>query len=77
MGIIPATGSQVSMGRISRSLGISPSYPPSAGANISLNGTLGGQRSLATTPISNIGGGTQTRESTDFGGLTTPQDYPS
>jgi len=77
MGIIPATGSQVSMGRISKSLGISPSYPPSAGANIRLNQTLGGQRSLAVTSISNIASGSATRESTDFGGLTTPQDYPS
>lgn len=77
MGIIPATGSQVSMGRISRSLGISPSYPPSAGANIRLNGTLGANRSLAVTSISNIPSNTQTKESEDFGGLTTPQDYPS
>jgi hypothetical protein len=77
MGIIPSTGSEVSMGKISRSLGISPSYPPSGGANISLNGTLGGQRSLATTTISNIGASTVTKESADFGGLTTPQDYPT
>lgn len=75
MGVIPSTGSQVSMGKISKALGISGTYPPTS--STSLNGTLGGQRSLATTTISNIGAGAATKESADFGGLTTPQDYPS
>lgn len=75
MGVIPATGSEVSMGRISRALGLTGAYPPPAGSNIKLNGTLGINRSLATTNISNIASGSSTEESGDFGGLDTPNTY--
>ena len=75
MGQIPATGSEVSMGRISRALGLTGAYPPPAGSNIKLNGTLGINRSLATTNISNIASGSSTEESGDFGGLDTPNTY--
>jgi hypothetical protein len=75
MGFIPATGTQVTMGRISRALGITGGFPPPAGSNIRLNGTLGMNRNLATTPISAIPSGSITRQSTDFGGLDTPNDY--
>jgi len=75
MGQIPATGSEVSMGRISRALGLTGAYPPPAGSNIKLNGTLGINRSLATTNISNITSGSSTEESGDFGGLDTPNTY--
>lgn len=75
MGIIPATGTEVSMGRISRALGTTTSYPPPNGSNIKLNGTLGINRSLANTNISNITSGSSTEESGDFGGLDTPNPY--
>lgn len=75
MGIIPATGTEVSMGRISRALGLTGAYPPPAGSNIKLNGTLGINRSNAISPITDIPTGSQTEESADFGGLDTPNPY--
>ena len=75
MGIIPSTGTEISMGRISRALGTTSAYPPPAGTNIKLNGTLGINRSNATTNISNIVSGSSTEESSDFGGLDTPNLY--
>ncbi len=75
MGVIPSTGSEVSMGRISRALGTTNAYPPPAGSNIKLNGTLGINRSNAITNISDIVSGSSTEESGDFGGLDTPNTY--
>jgi hypothetical protein len=74
MGQIPATGSEISMGRISQALGTTAGFP-TAGANVGLNNTLGRNRSLATTVISNIASGATTSESSDFGGLDTPNAY--
>lgn len=75
MGVIPATGTEISMGRISRALGTTSAYPPPAGTDIKLNGTLGINRSLANTTIPNIISGSSTEESSDFGGLDTPNTY--
>lgn len=75
MGVIPSTGSEVSMGRISRALGTTNAYPPPLGSNIKLNGTLGINRSNAITNISDIVSGSSTEESGDFGGLDTPNTY--
>jgi hypothetical protein len=75
MGIIPATGTEISMGRISRALGTTSAYPPPAGTDIKLNGTLGINRSNAITNISDIVSGSSTEESGDFGGLDTPNNY--
>ena len=75
MGVIPATGTDISMGRISRARGTTSAYPPPAGTNIKLNGTLGINRSNATTNISDIVSGSSTEESSDFGGLDTPNTY--
>ena len=75
MGVIPATGTEISMGRISRALGTTSAYPPPAGTDIKLNGTLGINRSNATTNISDIVSGSSTEESSDFGGLDTPNTY--
>ena len=75
MGVIPATGTEISMGRISRALGTTSAYPPPAGADIKLNGTLGINRSNAITNISDIVSGSSTEESGDFGGLDTPNTY--
>lgn len=68
MGIIPATGTEVSLGKIAKAYGIIGTYPPSAGANLDLNADLG--------PELSIPGGSQTDMSEDFGGQTTPNDYP-
>jgi hypothetical protein len=75
MGIIPATGTEISMGRISRALGTTSAYPPPVGTDIKLNGTLGINRSNAITNISDIVSGSSTEESSDFGGLDTPNTY--
>lgn len=78
MGLIPATGSTISMGRVHRAFGLSPGYPPAAGSNIGLNSTLGANRSPPrTTGTTAIPGGTQTGLSQDFGGITTAEDYPA
>ena len=63
MGVIPATGTEISMGRISRALGTTSAYPPPASSDIKLNGTLGINRSNATTNISDIVSGSSTEES--------------
>lgn len=75
MGVLPPTGTQISMGRISRALGLTNTYPPPSGSIVRLNGTLGTGRNRATTIISSIPSGSQTMESQDFGGLDTPFDY--
>jgi hypothetical protein len=76
MGVLPSTGQEISIGKINRALGLSASYPPDGGSNIRLNGCLGAKRNCAVTSISSIGAGVCTRESCDFGGLDTPQNYP-
>ena len=68
MGTIPATGSEISMGKVHVALGLSGGYPPAAGTNIGLNETLGAQIGIS--------GGAETQLSEDFGGLTTPSSYP-
>jgi hypothetical protein len=82
MGILPATGTEIAMGKIYRAFGLSGGYPPEAGSNISLNATLGGTRE----PPQAFGSPDQqilipedepTKLSEDFGGLTTAEDYPT
>jgi len=75
MGTLPATGTEISMGRISRALGLTGAYPPPAGSNIKLNGTLGINRGISASNVGNIPSGSQTEESSDFGGLDTPNTY--
>lgn len=76
MGLIPSTGSEISMGKIAKALGITTAYPPGPSeGNIKLADTLGTGRARATTVISSFASGSQVREGTDFGGLTTPNDY--
>jgi hypothetical protein len=73
MGQLPATGTEISMGRISQALGLTGA--PTAGSNIGLNATLGTGRNRATTVISSIASGSRTDESASFGGLTSPNNY--
>lgn len=68
MGILPATGTEISMGKVAVAYGIHGGYPPPAGSNIRLSGTLG--------PEIGITSGSETSFSEDFGGKTTPNDYP-
>jgi hypothetical protein len=75
MGILPSTGTEISMGKIARALGIADQYPPTS--SILLNNTLGGNRSLSLSSVSNIPPATDTKESEDFGGLATTNDYPT
>jgi hypothetical protein len=75
MGLIPATGSEISMGKVASALGLITGSGNAAGTNLGLNASLGTGRNRATTPISSISSGSQTKESEDFGGLTTPYDY--
>lgn len=80
MGTLPATGQEIGIGKIARALGLQGTYPPSGGSNIGLNSNLGGNRSLASgtsAQTTNIAPGDETKESEDFGGLDTPDDYPS
>lgn len=76
MGILPATGTEISMGRIAKALGLASAYPPTGGdQNIGLNARLGTGRNRSLSGVASISSGSQTRESTDFGGLSTPFDY--
>ena len=76
MGLIPATGSEISIGKVAAALGlITGSGTAAAGMNIGLNSSLGVGRNRATTVIASIASGSQTQESSDFGGLSTPQNY--
>jgi hypothetical protein len=76
MGLIPSTGSEISIGKVAAALGlITGSNTAAAGMNIGLNSSLGVGRNRASTVIASITSGSQTIESSDFGGLSTPQDY--
>ena len=75
MGLIPATGSEISMGKVAAALGLITGSGNATNTNLGLNASLGTGRNRATTIISSIASGSQTRESEDFGGLTTPNDY--
>lgn len=81
MGLIPATGTEIAMGKVYRAFGLTASYPPVGGTDIGLNDTLGANREPPQafgTPAQQtaIPPGDETSLSEDFGGLTTPEDYP-
>ncbi len=82
MGTLPATGQEISIGKIARAFGLEASYPPSGGSNIGLNSTLGVNReppqaSGTTAQQTAIPANSTTKESEDFGGLDTPNNYPT
>ena len=81
MGLLPATGTEIAMGKVYRAFGLSAAYPPAANTDIGLNSTLGANREPPQafgTPAQQtaIPSGDETKLSEDFGGLTTPEDYP-
>jgi hypothetical protein len=75
MGLVPATGSEISIGKVAAALGLITGSGNAANTNLGLNSSLGVGRNRATTVIASIASGSQTIESSDFGGLTTPNDY--
>jgi hypothetical protein len=64
MALLPATGSEIVMGRVRRSYN---NVAPAAGQNITLSGTLGAFMGQSA--------GTQISLSSRFGGQTTPFNY--
>jgi hypothetical protein len=72
MGTVPATGSEVSMGRVSVVLGLAVS----AGAvQVGLNSTLGVGRNRSYSGVASIPSGSATQESLNFGGLSGSGTY--
>jgi hypothetical protein len=64
MAILPATGSEIVMGRVKKAYS---NVAPAAGQNITMSGTLGGYVGQSA--------GTQITLSSRFGGRTTPYAY--
>jgi hypothetical protein len=75
MGVLPSTGTEISLGRMGRALGVSATST----SQTALNAQVGTGRNRGTSgpsvAVSSIASGSATRESTDFGGLTTPNNY--
>ena len=72
MGTVPATGSEISMGRVSVVLGLA-STPGQV--EVGLNSTLGVGRNRSYSGVASIPSGSQTLESSDFGGLSGSGTY--
>jgi hypothetical protein len=70
-GTIPATGQQIQMGRIAAALGVTANST----TQVRLNAQIGTGRNRSLSGVAAIPSGSQTRESTDFGGLATPNAY--
>jgi hypothetical protein len=66
MGTVPATGSEVSMGKIAVVLGINAN----ATTQTALNANLGVGRNRSYSGVASIASGSQTQESLSFGGLS-------
>jgi hypothetical protein len=72
MGTVPATGTEVSMGRISVVLGLA-STPGQV--QVGLNSTLGVGRNRSYSAVASIPSGSASQESADFGGLSGSGTY--
>ena len=72
MGTVPATGTEVSMGRISVVLGLAATPGQ---VQVGLNSTLGVGRNRSYSNVASIPSGSQTEESAGFGGLSTTGTY--
>jgi hypothetical protein len=75
MGVLPGTGTEISLGRMGAALGV----VATSTTQVALNAQVGTGRNRATSgtsiAVSGIASGSATAESTDFGGLTTPGTY--
>ena len=72
MGTVPATGSEISMGRVSVVLGLA-STPGQV--EVGLNSTLGVGRNRSYSGVASIPSGSASQESADFGGLSGSGTY--
>lgn len=70
-GVLPNTGQEISLGRIAAALGINPN----ATTQTALNATIGVGRNRSLSGVASIASGSTTQESSDFGGLQTPNAY--
>ena len=75
MGVVPATGSEVSMGKISVVLGLFANT--GSVANLGLNSSLGVGRNRTTSGVASIASGSLTQEGESFGGLSGSGVYPA
>jgi len=75
MGVVPATGSEVSMGKISVVLGLFANV--GAVTNLGLNSSLGVGRNRTTSGVASIASGSLTEEGASFGGLSGSGVYPA
>jgi len=73
MGTVPATGTEVSMGRIGIVLGLYATT--GSAANVGLNGVLGTSRNQSYSGVASIPSGSATIEGSDFGGLSGSGTY--
>jgi hypothetical protein len=78
MGVLPGTGTEISLGRMAAALGVSVTST----SQVSLNAQVGTGRNRARGAGGNaqgyqtsIASGSVTQEGTDFGGLTTDNAY--
>ena len=75
MGLLPSTGSEISLGRMGAALGVTATST----TQVALNAQIGTGRNRATSgtsvAVSSIASGSATQESADFGGLTTTGVY--
>jgi hypothetical protein len=72
MGTVPATGTEVSMGRISVVLGLAATPGQ---VEVGLNSTLGVGRNRSYSGVASIPSGSASQESADFGGLSGSGTY--
>ena len=72
MGTVPATGTEVSMGRISVVLGLAATPGQ---VQVGLNSTLGVSRNRSYSGVASIASGSQTIEGSSFGGLSGSGTY--
>jgi hypothetical protein len=72
MGTVPATGTEVSMGRISVVLGLAAT---AGEVQVGLNSTLGVGRNRSYSNVASIASGSASQESSDFGGLSGSGTY--
>ena len=70
-GLVPATGQAISMGRLGAALGV----VANSTTQVKLNAQIGTGRNRSLSGVASIPSGSRTRESTDFGGLSTPNTY--
>ena len=71
MGLLPATGAEISMGRIGAALGV----VANSTTQVALNAQIGTGRNRSLSGVASIASGSQTAESSNLGGLTTPNAY--